>query len=378
MTPAQHRCVAWLGRLREEPGYAGSSENHAEAREVGQLLLDASSVHALGIDPQVLVDVMHARHGVHREDLSTTAELAREAVAFGLGSGRPDLVRWGQDLAQEAAVPLEAHHDPASLDTYREELTRLGAAGALAAVEDLYAAVTDSVLSDTTWTETSVHLVVELSRAYAAVLREHGRGAEADLLVLELLRDLEGATDRMRAAGFPAMAWIYRQLAQCTTPHESNTPRDRIRHALLSAECSAAVGEVRERIEMILLAGELELTDGDAGRAAGHLETVYREADWHQQLSEVVAAAVGLSARYLRAGRPRDAAELFVQILARVEPDRLNRRRDRVALAQAYVELALLHRLAGRTDNYRQLLDTAQQIFHVHGEAELARRALAR
>lgn len=356
-------CTEWLRRLREDSNYVGTGDNHARTRQVGEMLRDAATVRALGLVPDLLVEVVQTRHRMHTEAFArqdgtpTTAELTTEAVALGLGSGRPDLVQWAKTLQNTAGQ---------------------GDNGELDRAEQFFSGVSDRLLSEATWSDRRVRHLIDESRIYGAELHDHGRGVEAEAHKLNLLLDLDGAPERLQTLSPATQAWFYRLLATCPVDDPRLPPERRILAALQASQSAAAAGDDRGRLEALLLAGELELTDGDPAHAVRNLETVYREADWHGQLSDVVAAAVGLSAQYLKAGRQRDAAEPFVQILGRVEPDWLSRSKDKVALAQAYVELAVLHRMAGRHDNYATLLSLAVTQFRGLGEEELARRASAR
>ncbi len=147
---------------------------------------------------------------------------------------------------------------------------------------------------------------------------------------------------------------------------------------IAAARAAARLTEGSDRIGALLIAGELEMTDGDPQEAERLLETVYREADWNRDLTPVVSASIGLSNLYLKAGRQREAAELFVQILARTDPRTLRDTRSQVSYAYALVELAGMHRLAGRADLHRQLTDRAAGLLRSIGEETLAQWAETR
>ncbi|MDO5668758.1 MAG: hypothetical protein Q4G50_02015 [Corynebacterium sp.] len=150
---------------------------------------------------------------------------------------------------------------------------------------------------------------------------------------------------------------------------ETLPARQRITHALEVALLESG-NEFAHQAR--LLAGELEMTDGDPDHATEHLEAVYREADWNRSLPTVVSAAIGLSNLYRKQERRREAAELFVQILGQVDPDRIQETTAQIAYAYALVELAAMHREAGRTDLQRQLIRRAADYLRQHGEEELA------
>jgi tetratricopeptide (TPR) repeat protein len=148
---------------------------------------------------------------------------------------------------------------------------------------------------------------------------------------------------------------------------------------LSAARAAARLSEdPLQRLEALLTAGELEMTDGDPQEAEALLSTVYREADWNRHLTPVVSASIGLSNLYLKAGRRREAAELFVQILAQTDPQTLPDTRSRVSYAYALVELAGMHRTAGRADLHRQLTARAAGLLRELGEETLARWAETR
>lgn len=150
---------------------------------------------------------------------------------------------------------------------------------------------------------------------------------------------------------------------------ESLPARQRIAHAL---DVVLLEGDNGFALRARLLAGELEMTDGDPDYAAEHLEAVYRRGDWVNELPSVVSAAMGLANLRIKQGRYRDAAELHVQILTTVNPEELPDAPARISYAYAMVELARLHQRAGRKDLHRQLIAQAAAYLRKHGEFDLA------
>ena len=120
---------------------------------------------------------------------------------------------------------------------------------------------------------------------------------------------------------------------------------------------SGAVGGENEYIDALLHEGEFLVREGDFRAGFDSFSRAFTMAKAESLLPAQVSAGVGLVSLYFRQNMHREAADLFIGILAEHTRESLgDSATDLFALAQAEAELAQMYRLAGDHQTYGELL----------------------